>query len=112
MSIAALLLGDISWPVSDVHLLMACLSIKQITTVRIMEDCNIRFCPMSSNPTSLINVGDVLIQTPIRINTLVSLLSQLDVHTLMFGQVETLDDILRDTHLTYGGSDLHIIHLP
>ena len=67
---------------------------------------------MSSNPTSLINVGDVLIQTPIRINTLVSLLSQLDVHTLMFGQVETLDDILRDTHLTYGVSDLHIIHLP
>ena len=97
LSIGTLALGDISWPATDVHLLMSCLSITQISNMNVMSNCMIKYSPSVDYPIPRITVNIMEIDNPIRINTLNSLLSQLDLHPLILVPGGTMNDMLSDT---------------
>ena len=65
--------------------------------------------PLSDYPIPRITVNIVQIDNLIKINTLSSLLSQLDLHTLCLVPGGTMNDMLRDTPLQNKASEIIIV---
>ena len=91
-SVDTLCLGNISWSTLDVHSLMALLSLTHLFRLCVTTTCTLRPSPTSTPPTSQVKVDEAEIQASLSINTLVALLSHIDVDLLVFyGDCEVLD---------------------
>ena len=83
-SVKEIWLADVSWLTSDVHSLMRSLNLIHLEDLGVMPACKLRPSPPSASPTSRIKVHDIWIQASLSINTLVSLLSHIELDVLRF----------------------------
>ena len=84
LSVKRLWLRDVSWWTSDVHSLMASLHLTHLDYLLVFLECKLRSSPPSASPSSLIKVDETEIQASLSINTLVALLSHIELVDLYF----------------------------
>ena len=75
-------LDDISWWTSDVHSLMKSLHLTQLDNLSV--SCKLKHSPPSVSPTSRVKVDEIWIAVSLSINTLMALLSDIEVNKLGF----------------------------
>ena len=77
------LLG-VTWQTTDVHRLMSCLSMTYLDQLVVDDECQLISSLPHASPSSLIMVDDVQIYMSLPINTLISLISHMEVNKLNF----------------------------
>ena len=84
LSVKRLWLDDVSWWTSDVHSLMTSLHLTHLDRLVVFPECKLRSSPPSASPSSRIKVDETQIQASLSINTLVALLSHIELDELSF----------------------------
>ena len=84
VAMGRLVLNDVSWLTSDVRSLMTSLGLKNLDHLDVKPTCKLRQNTPSASSTSRIKVDRISIGASLSINTLVALLSHIDVIYLTF----------------------------
>ena len=90
-----------SWTASDVHLVMSCLAITKIKELICLPTCEIRYSPPSACRAPCITVDMMYVDMPMKINTLIFVISQFDLNELLFAKCGTLNDMLQDKYINH-----------
>ena len=84
VSVKSLCLNDVSWSTSDVHSLMTSLCLTNLDDLIVLPQCKLTPSPPSASPSSRVKVDQTDIQASLSINTLVALLSHIELDVLSF----------------------------
>ena len=84
ISVNMLGFDDISWQTKDIHRLMSCLCIIQTGRLLICQNCKLTYKPLSTIPNSAVHIDIVQIEPSLTTDTVVALLSHLEVDILKF----------------------------
>ena len=79
-----LALHDISWWTSDIHSLMTSLCLIHLENLEVATACKLRPSPPSASPKARVKVDYTGIQASLSMDTLVALLSYIEVDVLVF----------------------------
>ena len=82
ISVNMLGLDGAPWVTGDIHKLMSCLSIVKIATLFIGENCQLTYKSSSQPPKSPVRIDIAQIEASLTIDTMIDLLSHLEVNTL------------------------------
>ena len=94
MSINIISLLDVTWPTTDVHKLMACLSTVELARLQVFSICQLNYGPPCLSPQTRIKIHHVQFESAITLGSLVALLSNIDVHVLkFFGELKKTSSI-------------------
>ena len=77
-------LSDVCWLTSEVHSLMTSLHLTHLDHLVVLPQCKLRSGLPSASPASRITVDQTQIQASLSINTLVALLSHIELDVLSF----------------------------
>ena len=88
-----LILENVSWRTSDVHSLLTSLRLRHLLLLRVMSSCMLRPSPSPGSSTSRTQVNVILIEASLFINTLVDLLSNIDLNKVGFSEDCTVQGI-------------------
>ena len=84
LSVKRLWLVDVSWWTSDVHSLMTSLHLTHLDRLVVFPQCKLRSSPSSASSSSRIKVDETQIEASLSIDTLVALLSHIELDVLSF----------------------------